>query len=126
LANINSNILKSENICIDVTMLYTISANDEDFIFKIVNTFLKTFPDTIKKIEESLSEADWEKVYLNAHHAKSSLSIIKIDEMFDWVLQVESNAKNQTDLDTIPDLVKKIKGAYLFAEDLLHSNFIKS
>ena len=107
-------------------MLYTISANDEDFIFKIVDTFLKTFPDTISKIDQGLNEKNWEKVYLNAHHAKSSLSVIKIGEMFDWILQLETNAKNQTSLDTIPNLVEKVKRSFSFAQELLRSKFVKT
>ena len=104
-------------------MLYTISSNDPDFIFKIVDTFLKTFPQTIKKIEEGLNENNWENVYLNAHHAKSSLSVIKIGDMFDWVLQVETNAKNQTGLELIPETLNKIKTAFMYAERLLKSRF---
>src|SRR3954469_3086355 len=97
----NDHIIRSKNICIDVSMLYTISGNDESFIFSIVKTFLKTFPDTIKKIEDSLRDCDWENVYRFAHYAKSSLSIVRIGNMLDWVLQVEISAKNKADLDII-------------------------
>jgi HPt (histidine-containing phosphotransfer) domain-containing protein len=122
----NPHIIRGVNVGIDVSMLYNISANDQSFISKIVETFLRTFPDTVKKIDDSLREGNWENVYLFAHHAKSSLSIIRIGEVFDWVVQVEVNAKNRTNLDIIPGLVKKIKDTYLEADELLRSEFLNN
>lgn len=122
-ANNNPYIIESKNICIDVSILYDISGNDESFIKLMVETFLRTMPDTIKKIEQSLSEQNWESVYQISHYAKSSLSIIKIGEMYNWIVQIETNAKNETDLYILPDLVKKVKDAFHHAEALLRSKF---
>lgn len=121
--NDNPHIIGNENILVDISMLYQISGNDESFINTMVQTFLKTMPETIRKIEQSLSEKDWENVYRSAHFAKSSLSIIKIDEMIDWIMQAEVSAKNETDLNILPDLVKKIKEKYAFAEAVLWERF---
>ncbi len=126
MANNHPYILESKNICIDVSILYDISGNDESFIKIMVETFLKTMPDTIKKIEQSLSEQNWESVYQTSHYAKSSLSVIKIGEMLDCIVQIEANAKTQTDLDTLSDLVKKIKDSFLHAEVLLRSEFLEN
>ncbi len=123
MTNHNPYTIENSNVSIDISMLYDISGNDESFIITMVQTFLKTLPETIKKIEQSLHNQDWENVYRSAHFAKSSLSVIKIGEMFDWVLQVEVNAKNETDLDKIPGLVEKIKQKYLLAEVILHEKF---
>lgn len=119
----NPNIIENKNIAIDVSILYYISGNDESFIGAMVQTFLKTMPETIKELEQSLSDRDWENVYRYAHFAKSSLSIIKIGEVLDWVVQVEVNAKNETDLDILPELVEKIKEKYSLAAVMLNEKF---
>lgn len=130
MTNTNPYTLQNKNITIDVSMLYDVSGNDEGFIGVMVQTFLKTMPETIKSLEQSMSKSDWENVYKSAHFAKSSLSVIKIEDLLDLTLQVEVNAKKQIHLDEIPELIRKIKERYLFAEELLNevfsSKFIQS
>lgn len=121
--NNTANIIENKNISIDISIVCEVSGNDESFIKTMVQTFLKTMSETIRKIEKSLSEQDWENVYKCAHFAKSSLSIIKVGEMLKLVLQAEASAKNKTDLDTIPGAVKKLKEKYAFAEELLLEKF---
>jgi len=121
--NNNPYIIENKDVSIDVSMLYNISGNDESFICTMVQTFLKTMPETIKKLKESLNNQDWENVYKSAHFAKSSLSVIKIDEMLDWVVQAELSAKDESSVYLLPDLVKKIIEKYSFAEVLLKEKF---
>jgi len=121
--NNNPYIIDNKDVSIDVSMLYNISGNDESFICTMVQTFLKTMPKTIKKLEESLNNQDWENVYKSAHFAKSSLSVIKIDEMLDWVVQAEQSAKDENSVYLLPGLVKKIIEKYSFAAVLLKEKF---
>jgi len=121
--NTNPHIIQNKEIAIDVSLLYSVSGNDESFIRMMVLTFLKTMPETIKKIEESLKKQDWENVYRSAHFAKSSLSVIKVAEMLDWVVQVEVNAKNEIDLELLPGLLEKIKQKFAAAEEFLSERF---
>ncbi len=123
MTNNNPYIIENKDVSIDVSMLYNISGNDESFICTMVQTFLKTMPETIKKLKESLNNQDWENVYKSAHFAKSSLSVIKIDEMLDWVVQAELSAKDESSVYLLPDLVKKIIEKYSFAEVLLKEKF---
>lgn len=119
----NPYIIENENVSIDVSMLYDISGNDKSFIYTMVQVFLKNMPNSLNKIQQSLNNQDWEDVYRSAHSAKSSLSVIKIKEMFDWVVQIEENVIKKTSLDSVPDLVEKIKKKYLFAEEILNERF---
>lgn len=116
-------ILENNNVCIDISMLYDISGNDEDYINLMVKTFLEKMPDNLQKIEQGIKSQDWENVYKAAHYAKSPLSIVKISDMFDRVLQIEVNAKDKINLSTMSDLIKKIKEEYHFAEGLLNEKF---
>ena len=123
MTNTNPHIIQNQKISVDVSLLYSISGDDESFIRTMVQTFLKTMPETIKKIEESLKRQEWENVYRYAHFAKSSLSVIKIDEMLDWVVQVEVNAKNEIELEVLPGVVQKIKEKFADAEEFLSEKF---
>lgn len=121
----NTNIIENENVLVDLSMLYDISPNDKNFINKMVKTFLKHMPETLHKLEQGLNNQDWENVYKAAHSAKSSLSIIKIGQMLDWIVQIEENAKNRISLESLPDLVEKIKQKFFFAEEVLKEKFFE-
>ena len=105
----NPYILGNKNVAVDLTMLYDVSGNDESYILTMIQTFLENMPQTLYKIEHSIQEKDWEAIFNSAHYAKSSLSVIKITEMFDWVSQVEMNANKGTNLETLPGLIAEIK-----------------
>lgn len=119
----NSCLIETEHVSIDVTMLYDVSGNDMNFIYSTVRAFLKNMPDTLNKLEQSLLMQDWDNVYKLSHQARSALSIVKIDELFAWMTQVENNAKNKTSLNSIPDLINRIKEKYVFAEVILNERF---
>jgi CheY-like chemotaxis protein/HPt (histidine-containing phosphotransfer) domain-containing protein len=119
----NPYILGNKDVAIDVSMLYDISGNDHSYIHTMVHTFLGNMPLTLKKMDESLKMKDWENLYKAAHYAKSSLSVIKIGEMFDWLVTVEGNAKRKASLDSLPELVEKIKVKFSMAEKVLSEKF---
>jgi len=122
-SNSNPYLLTGENVAVDISMLYDISGNNESYIQAMVHTFLSNMPKTLQKIDQSLQAQDWEQVYKNAHHTKSSLSVIKIIEIFDWVFSIEQNAKAQTNLTSIPDIFNKVKLKFKLAEQVLLQKF---
>jgi CheY-like chemotaxis protein len=119
----NPYILTNKNISVDVSMLYDISGDDESYIALMVQTFLENMPSTIKKIEKGLLDEDWDTLYKTAHYAKSSLSVIKVSEMFEAVLAIEQNAKERTNISMLPGLVKKINESFVIAEEVLSRKF---
>lgn len=119
----NPYILVSKNISVDLSMLYDISGDDEAYIAVMVQTFLENMPNTLRKIEQCLEEENWDSLYQAAHYAKSSLSVIKVSEMFGAVLEIETNAKNKINLQALPTLVHKVYEAFLVAEELLSKKF---
>lgn len=122
----NIYVIENENISVDLSILYEISGNDKNFVYRTVSAFLKNMPQTLNKIQQSVSNLDWENVYFSAHSAKSSLFIIKADDMLDWMIRLEENAKNKVNLDNVSGLVKKIKEKYFFAEEILNDRFFKN
>ncbi|MDB5192445.1 MAG: luxQ [Segetibacter sp.] len=119
----NPNILSNKEVAVDINMLYEIAGNDKAYIEMMIKTFLENIPGSLNKIEEAATNEDWENTYLAAHYTKSSLSVIKVDDMFDCVFKIEKNARNKVDLQSILPLVKKLKEKFAQAEQLLSSRF---
>ncbi len=119
----NPNIISNGNTSVDISMLYEIAENDEAYIKMMITTFLENLPMVIQKIETAYASQDWENVFRSAHYAKSSLSVIKIADIFDWIITIESCAKKRIDLDSIPELIENIKARFLNVEEILNERF---
>lgn len=119
----NPNIISNSNTSVDISMLYEIAENDEAYIKMMITTFLGNLPLVIQKIETAYASQDWENVFRSAHYAKSSLSVIKIADIFEWIITIETCAKKRIDLDSIPELIRNIKARFLNVEDILNEKF---
>ena len=121
--NNSPNIISNSNTSVDISMLYEIAENDEPYIKMMITTFLENLPMVIQKIETAYANQDWENVFRSAHYAKSSLSVIKIADIFEWILIIETNAKKMINLDTIPGLIENIKTKFISVEEILNEKF---
>lgn len=116
-------VLVDKNISIDLSMVYDVSGEDESYVELMVQTFLENMPGTIKKIQQFSIDENWQDLYQAAHHAKSTLSVIKIGQMFDAVLAIEVNARGRTNLHEIPALVKQVSDIFTIAREMLSKKF---
>jgi CheY-like chemotaxis protein len=119
----NANILSTPQVAVDMSMLYEIAGDDKEYIDTMVETFLENMPSTLQKIEEYMVNKDYDSLYKAAHYAKSSLSIIKISDVYSWVEKIEQNAKNRVELDTLEDLINNVKEKFALAEKVLTQKF---
>jgi CheY-like chemotaxis protein len=121
--NVNSNpyILNKEDVVVDISMLYEVAADDENYIQLMISTFIENMPTTIERIEKSYSEGDYDELYRAAHYAKSSLSVIKINEMLEWVKEIEASAKYKKNFEMLPELIEKVKTRFAVARQMLQS-----
>ena len=117
--SVNSYLLSNDDIAIDISILYDVAGNDNEYIRLMLSTFIKNMPITLQKIQQAVSNQNWEEVFKTAHYAKSSLSIIKVDKMFTTVLQLEKNAKSKTNLEKIPEDTLSLISMYEKAEQLI-------
>lgn len=116
-------VLTVDALRVDLSILYEVSGNDPVFVETMIQTFLENFPVTIIEIEEHFKKKDWQSLYKSAHFAKSSLSIIKVEELFSRILKIEQNAKYQTNLDDIEILIKQVKEGFEKVKQSLADNF---
>lgn len=119
----NPHILNIDDISVDISFLYEVAGNDVDCINAMVETFLKTFPVTISKMEQSLEQKDYEGLYKAAHHSKSSLSVVKISGAFETAEKLEKLARTKSEVDQYPILLSSLKNKYLLSEKVLLEKF---
>jgi CheY-like chemotaxis protein len=104
---------------LDLVMLNELSEGDTEYKSTIINMFLESIPDTIRQMEQHVAGQDWNALYKSAHYAKSSLSVIKVADMYQLAHSIETSAKQQSQLETIPASLKLFSKNFDAVRDLL-------
>jgi len=112
-------LLTENGITVDLSVLKDLVGDDIDSIRSIIELFLTTMPPSIEKMKQYDDQQDWENLFKTAHTVKSSVSVIKVDELYDAVVAVESKAENRVELDSIRPMIEFIALKYAIAERLL-------
>ncbi len=112
-------LLTENGITVDLSVLKDLVGDDIDSIRSIIELFLTTMPPSIEKMKQYDDQKDWENLFKTAHTVKSSVSVIKVDELYDAVVGVESKAENRVELDSIRPMIEFIALKYAIAERLL-------
>lgn len=118
-------LLTENDVEVDINMLYEVASNDLAYIQLMLKTFINNMPITLQKIKEAAERKDWDEVYKTAHFAKSSLSIIKVEKIFDEMLELEKSAKNRVNLIGINSLIEAIIQNYFTVEKLIKERIEK-
>lgn len=119
----NDHIISTPEVAIDMSMLYEIAGDDTEYIHTMVATFLENMPVTLKKVDDALHAQDYDSLHRAAHYAKSSLSVIKINDVYNWVEKIEYNAKHKIELDVLASLIQRVKDKFAIAEKVLSQKF---
>ncbi len=82
--------------------LLDLSGGNVTLIKEILQLFLKQTPADIDLLSSYIQQHNWEKVYKQAHHIKPTLAYVGANGMRTELQDIESRAKNQEDLDSIP------------------------
>ena len=92
----------------DLSLLKSMSGNDDSFLPMMAKLFVDTAPGILEKMEEALNVADWKLVGTLAHKLKPTIDMMKITSLVQVVRLVELNGKSETELETIPEKVNFI------------------
>lgn len=117
-------IFSNQYVEVDLTLVFDVSADDKNYIRLMVDTFRKTFPATIQRIQNALANRDWDQLYKAAHFSKSSLSIIKVTGMLQAAKEIEAAAKHQQDAEYISRQLDELKERFRQADELLGKQFV--
>jgi len=109
-----------EQSVVDFSFLYEISDNDPQYIHDVIEIFLGTMPEGLDKLEDLIRNTDdWEAIYKQAHFLKSSVSIVKVRNMFDDLAKIEALARQQTNKEEITILLDKLLAIFREAHPVL-------
>lgn len=93
----------------NLSKVYAISDNDEDFARQIVTLFTEEVPVEIKNIKVGLEDKDHLRVYHAAHKIKPTLDLLGMDLAYDDVLAIEKWTKAEGKRKQIKDVVKSLR-----------------
>jgi HPt (histidine-containing phosphotransfer) domain-containing protein len=76
---------------------------------KMILLFIETVPQNVQEMVVASQNSNWEQTAKMAHKLKSTVDSMGIKTIHDDIRLVESNAKQQKELDQIPSLVNRIE-----------------
>ena len=97
---------------IDLTYLKDLANGSTEFIVEIITGFLTETPRAIDNLEKHLSAANWDALRATAHKMKPSFSFVGIKELEAVINSVETNSAAKTNLDSLPEMISKIKTVF--------------
>ena len=106
-ANINNTPIV-ENKLYDFAMVKSVSGGDKEFIKKMIALFIETVPKDVKQLQVSSSSQNWIQVGKIAHKLKSTIDSMAIKTIQKDIRTIETNAKEQSSVETLPPLIEKI------------------
>ena len=117
--------LSENGTTIDLTILQDMVGEEVHSLQIIIELFLTTMPPAIEKMKFYEEQKDWENLFNTAHTMKSSVSIIKVDHLYDTVVSIESKIEKRIDLDSIRPAIDAIELKYTMAEKMLKKELQK-
>lgn len=93
----------------NLSKVYEISENDNDFALQIVSLFLSEVPDEIASIKMGIEEKDYMRTYAASHKIKPSLDLLGMDIAYEENLQIMAWSKSQGKRKEIKEVFKSLK-----------------
>ncbi len=95
---------KNKRAGIDLGFLEKYTDGDEKILRQLIEIFLREVPDTIKKLEQFIKEANWKEVHAAAHKVKSSFAIFELFDLRKIALEMEECSSELIHVEKIPKL----------------------
>jgi HPt (histidine-containing phosphotransfer) domain-containing protein len=93
----------------DLSMLKKLSDNDESFIKDMLQTFKRTSPPIVERMEEDIVQQKYEALGREAHKMIPGVSFLGAKELETLLITIEENTKNNTGLDNMANLVTEVR-----------------
>ena len=102
------NLAQTSNQYINLTYLKKISKGSNEFMLKMINTFIKQVINDVSSMQQQLDEKDWDSLYNTAHKMKPSFIFMGIKNLKDPIISIERNARERANLETLQELISKV------------------
>ncbi|HEY5393244.1 MAG TPA: ATP-binding protein, partial [Hanamia sp.] len=98
---------------------HLIELDDVDSLCEILELFLESTPQMIGEINQAILDENWEEVFQKSHKIKSSLGILQMTKLMSWMSKIESDAKEQKNLDQILNIFKQAETLYAHVNPMI-------
>lgn len=105
---------------VDLSFLYDISDDDSSYIYDVIEIFLTTMPEGLEKLAGLINDTDdYEAIYRQSHFLKSSVSVVKVRDMYEHLAQIEYLGKEKKDKEEIKRLLGILQDIYKEAHPII-------
>jgi HPt (histidine-containing phosphotransfer) domain-containing protein len=94
---------------IDLSYLRDVSSGSNEFMVEMIELFLDQTPAYFEQLSQLIAEENWQKVAEIAHKIKPTLAFMGADAAKDRMAEIESNARNLTNTDSIRPAFNSLK-----------------
>ncbi|HEY9177116.1 MAG TPA: Hpt domain-containing protein [Flavipsychrobacter sp.] len=122
-----------EEQLVDFSLLEELSGGDPKYKYELLEIFLTTVDGGLENLRSLVEEGlDYDAIYKQAHALKSSAGIVKVKNMYDGLLKIETmgrdiaEARSTDGKNEIADITKHMMAAYLQARPLLMAEYEKN
>jgi HPt (histidine-containing phosphotransfer) domain-containing protein len=89
--------------------LEQIASGDKAFMIEMINVFITSTKEELVNIEEGAKNKLWDKVAGYVHKVKSPVKHFEANSIVNLLETLETNTKNQINLENVPTLIEKLK-----------------
>lgn len=115
----NSLILSNDGITIDLNFLNELAGGDKMYVKTMLSLFVENMTVHINKLGHALATNDWSLMQKTAHLIKSSLSVVKANEMYQLAVELEKSTLMEKDEIKVQFLIQKLNQLYYKTASLL-------
>ncbi|MFN0174198.1 MAG: Hpt domain-containing protein, partial [Saprospiraceae bacterium] len=95
----------------DLAFLRDFCEGDEVQMRHFIQKFLAQYPLEVKRLEDALQQENREALYQAAHSFRPQLEFVGLKEAAALALQLEQNARTETDFKVCSDLLSQLSNA---------------
>jgi HPt (histidine-containing phosphotransfer) domain-containing protein len=92
----------------NLSKVYEISDNDEDFVNQIIELFITEVPQDLKFVKKGIEEKDYKMAHSFAHKIKPTLDLMGMTIAFEEILMIEAWAKREGKRKEINEVYKSV------------------
>lgn len=95
---------------INLDFLEQFARGDKNRMVKYIQMFLKAGPAGIDSMQHHYDAKDWEQLKSAAHSLKPQVGYMGINSLKQIIPRIEEYAREQVNLDEVPELISKVRG----------------
>ena len=94
---------------VDLSYLKDVVNCSDEFMIEMIDLFIDQTPGYFEELDQFINESNWSRVAEIAHKIKPSLAFMGVDSARESMAEIEQNARNLKNLESIPPKFQLLK-----------------